>query len=197
MHIHILGICGTFMGGIALLARETGVRVGRKSIQLLDGAGLTFGRWARQAPYLPDCGSISETPHAARIARLPTAEQYAALELFRGTIDRHTVIAFADAESAGPLDFSSSAVDSWIPLATPTVTVIEERLPPGAAAALLNRAHTMTDLVMFVDRRQLELFRRIDGERRIGELGADADRFVERLWRHDLVVVDASATSRP
>ena len=27
MHIHILGICGTFMGGIALLAREQGVRV--------------------------------------------------------------------------------------------------------------------------------------------------------------------------
>ena len=27
MHIHILGICGTFMGGIALLARELGYRV--------------------------------------------------------------------------------------------------------------------------------------------------------------------------
>jgi UDP-N-acetylmuramate: L-alanyl-gamma-D-glutamyl-meso-diaminopimelate ligase len=27
MHIHILGICGTFMGGIALLAREQGLRV--------------------------------------------------------------------------------------------------------------------------------------------------------------------------
>ena len=27
MHIHILGICGTFMGGIALLARELGLRV--------------------------------------------------------------------------------------------------------------------------------------------------------------------------
>src|SRR5512147_1254541 len=27
MHIHILGICGTFMGGIALLAREQGIRV--------------------------------------------------------------------------------------------------------------------------------------------------------------------------
>ncbi|HCD53945.1 MAG TPA: UDP-N-acetylmuramate:L-alanyl-gamma-D-glutamyl-meso-diaminopimelate ligase, partial [Halieaceae bacterium] len=26
-HIHILGICGTFMGGIALLARERGYRV--------------------------------------------------------------------------------------------------------------------------------------------------------------------------
>ncbi len=27
MHIHILGICGTFMGGLAVLARETGVTV--------------------------------------------------------------------------------------------------------------------------------------------------------------------------
>ena len=27
MHIHILGICGTFMGGVAALAREIGVRV--------------------------------------------------------------------------------------------------------------------------------------------------------------------------
>lgn len=27
MHIHILGICGTFMGGIAVLAREMGVKV--------------------------------------------------------------------------------------------------------------------------------------------------------------------------
>ncbi|NDH41145.1 MAG: UDP-N-acetylmuramate:L-alanyl-gamma-D-glutamyl-meso-diaminopimelate ligase, partial [Gammaproteobacteria bacterium] len=26
-HIHILGICGTFMGGLALLAQESGFRV--------------------------------------------------------------------------------------------------------------------------------------------------------------------------
>jgi UDP-N-acetylmuramate-alanine ligase len=26
-HIHILGICGTFMGGVAALARELGIRV--------------------------------------------------------------------------------------------------------------------------------------------------------------------------
>jgi hypothetical protein len=42
---------------------------------LLDGAGLRFGRWERQAPYLPDCGSISETPHARRIATFPDLEQ--------------------------------------------------------------------------------------------------------------------------
>lgn len=27
MHIHILGICGTFMGGVALVARASGHRV--------------------------------------------------------------------------------------------------------------------------------------------------------------------------
>ena len=27
MHIHILGICGTFMGGVAAIAREAGFRV--------------------------------------------------------------------------------------------------------------------------------------------------------------------------
>ena len=27
MHIHILGICGTFMGGIAVLAKQAGYRV--------------------------------------------------------------------------------------------------------------------------------------------------------------------------
>ncbi len=27
MHIHILGICGTFMGGLAVLAKQAGHRV--------------------------------------------------------------------------------------------------------------------------------------------------------------------------
>ncbi len=110
---------------------------------LLDEAGLRLGRWARQAPYLPDCGSMSETPHAARIAALPPPEQFAALELFRGTIARHTVIAFSAAdETSGRLDFADPASPQWRPIRVPTAIAVEERLPPGAAAALLNRAHT-------------------------------------------------------
>lgn len=161
---------------------------------LLDEAGMRFGRWVRQAPYLPDCGSISETPHGARIASLPPVEQYAALELFRGTIARHTVIAFDSGEEvSGRLDFSGPGADEWVPIVPDTVIAVEERLPPGAAAALLNRAHVATDLVLFVDRNQLGVFRSIDGVRRIGELGPDARPFVERLWRHDHVVIDASS----
>ncbi|MBQ8478336.1 MAG: hypothetical protein IJ505_07590, partial [Succinivibrio sp.] len=27
MHVHILGICGTFMGGIAMIAKQAGFKV--------------------------------------------------------------------------------------------------------------------------------------------------------------------------
>lgn len=165
---------------------------------LLDAAGLRFGRWARQAPYLPDCGSISETPHARRVAALPMPEQYAALELFRGTIDRHTVVAFdRDDEPADALAFD--AADGFVPIVPPTVLAVDdpERLPPGAAAALLNRTHPSPDLVMFVDAAELAVFRGIDGRRTVAELGPAAGSTVERLWRHDLVVIDATGQATP
>lgn len=163
-------------------------------MSLLADARLRFGRWERQAPYLPDCGSISETPHAERIGQLPEHEQYAAVELFRGTIERHTVVAYADDDAdSGCITFDRP--DHLVPLPVSTVIAVDDasRLPPGAAAALLNRAHPFTDLVMFVDRAQLDLFRSIDGVRTVEELGGRA-AFVERLWRHDLIAIDASAT---
>ena len=148
---------------------------------LLDGAGLRFGRWERQAPYRPDCGSISETPHATRIAMRPPVERYRLVEAFRGTMVRHTAIAFAaDDTGSGALDFSDPSVDRWVPIRVPTAVAVEERLPPGAAAALINRAHTDTDLVLFADRCQHDLFAAIDGSRTIAELGDGAAAFVER-----------------
>jgi SAM-dependent methyltransferase len=166
-------------------------------LDLLPGAGLRFGRWLHQAQYLPDCGSIGETPHAERIAALPPSEQFAAVELFRGTITRHTAIAFgAGDEASGRLGFADPELEWWVPLRVPTAVAIRERLPPGAAAALLNRAHTSPDLVLFVDARELGIFEAIDGARPVGSLGDGAGRFVERLWRHDLVVIDASGRTR-
>jgi SAM-dependent methyltransferase len=161
--------------------------------ELVDGAGLRFGRWAQQAPYLPDCGSMSETPHASRIAALEPREQYAAMELFRGTLDRHTAILFgADDETSGRVDFSRAS--ELVPIVRPGSTAVDDgdRLPPGAAAALLNRSHPANDLVMFVDAAELAMFRAIDGRRPVRDLGRGAAAFVERLWRHDLVVVDAT-----
>jgi UDP-N-acetylmuramate: L-alanyl-gamma-D-glutamyl-meso-diaminopimelate ligase len=63
MHLHILGICGTFMGGIALLARAAGHRVTGcdanvyppMSTQLAEhGIGLTEGWRADQVGLKPD-----------------------------------------------------------------------------------------------------------------------------------------------
>jgi SAM-dependent methyltransferase len=163
--------------------------------ELIGGAGLRFGRWERQAPYLPDCGAISETPHAARIAELAPVEQFSLVELFRGTMTRHTAIAFdAGDATSGTLDFAGPDAGRWVPVPVPTATAVEERLPPGAAAALINRAHTDTDLVLFADHRQYEIFRSIDGRRTIAELGTGALELAERLWRHDLVVFDATAS---
>lgn len=162
-------------------------------VALVAGAGLRFGRWAQQAPYLPDCGSMSETPHASRIAALDPPDQYAAMELFRGTLDRHTAILFAaDDETSGRVDFSRA--DEFVPIVRPGSTAVDDRdrLPPGAAAALLNRSHPANDLVMFVGAVELATFRAIDGRRPVRELGPGAAAFVERLWRHDLVVVDAT-----
>ncbi len=48
-HVHILGICGTFMGGVALLARELGFEVSGSDAKVyppmstqLEAAGITF-----------------------------------------------------------------------------------------------------------------------------------------------------------
>lgn len=163
--------------------------------ELIESAGLRFGRWERQAPYLPDCGSVSETPHSARIAALEPAEQYAAVELFRGTIARHTAILFDAADTtSGRLDPASPDAADWVPIAVPTAVVVTDRLPHGVAAALLNRAHVDTDLVLFVDRHGLDTFQAIDGRRTVGDLGQGSAELVERLWRHDLVAIDTTRT---
>ena len=44
--------------------------------------------------YWPGCSCLAATPHADRLAALPVREQYAALELFRGTMQRHSLIAY-------------------------------------------------------------------------------------------------------
>ncbi len=162
----------------------------------LDGAGLEFARWVRQAPYLPRCGSLSTVPHGARIAALPVEDQYAAVELFRGTMVRHSLIAVRnDRPAEATVRFDGDDWRSYVALRQRTVTSVLERLPDGVAAALLNRAHEFTDLVLFVDAAESAMFDAVDGRTAIGDI-PDADpSFFERLWQHDLIVVDASASS--
>ena len=170
--------------------------------QLLDfigGAGLTFSRWVRQAPYSPHCGLMARLPQAARIAALEPARQYAAAELFRGAMMSHSVIVRRDDRPgrSHATNFSGDAWLDYVPVRVPDTLSVQERLPPGAAAVLINRAHTDTDIYLPIDAREKLLVDAIDGERSLGEIAGDQPRDVcralfERLWWHDQVVFDGS-----
>jgi hypothetical protein len=75
---------------------------------------------------------------------------------------------------------------------------VQERLPPGAAAVLINQSHTYTDLYLPIDAKEKKLFDAIDGERTVGEIAREhghldtARALFERLWWYDQVVFDAS-----
>jgi SAM-dependent methyltransferase len=169
-------------------------------MDLLDRAGLAFGRWLRQAPYLPWCGALASTPHQRKLAALHPHEQYAAIELFRGTMARHTVVAYRDGEAAPSVDvdFQGHAWLGYRPIRLSDTIELRERLPDGAAAVLINRNHTFTDLYLPVDATQARLLSGIDGTRTITEIcGNEFDRDVARtsfqtFWRWDQVVFDTS-----
>ncbi len=171
--------------------------------EFLEHANLSFGRWIRQAPYLPQCGALASTPHASRLAGLPPREQYAAIELFRGTMVRHTVAAYrSDDGTNHRVDFEGDDWRNYVPIRLPEATTVRERLPAGAAAVLINRSHTYTDLYLPIDAAQDQWLSAIDGDRTIaqicGEKGdsGSARAFFERLWQWDQVVFDASGKPR-
>lgn len=166
---------------------------------LLGGARLKFGRWIRQAPYDPNCGVMARLPRATETAALPVVDRSAAAELFRGTMLRHSVIAYRDddREASRQPSFAGDAWPRYVPIRLPETICVEERSPPGAAAVLINRTHAHSDIYLPIDAREKRMFGAIDGERTINEiagpLDVDAARtFFERLYRHDQVVFDAS-----
>lgn len=169
----------------------------------LGRAGLGFVRWLRQAPYSPRCGVLARIPQASRLAELPPEEQDAAAELFRGTLVTHSLVACRTDSAPPPVTFEGRDWLAYVPVRTPDTIAVQERLPAGAAAVLINRGHTCTDLVHPVDRAGWQLFQAIDGERTIGAiLGASGDpafarAFFEQLWCYDQVVFDASRRRGP
>jgi SAM-dependent methyltransferase len=167
----------------------------------IERNGLTFGRWHWQAPYLPQCGAMSTTPHAHRLAALPEREQHAAMELWRGTMTCHSVIVRrSDANEDVNVRFDDDRWLHYVPFRLPWTELIEERLPAGAAGVLLNKSHSYHDLVVVLDAEDKRMFDRIDGRRSIEEIADHAVRtelprartFFERLWWYDQVVFDAS-----
>ena len=168
--------------------------------ELLERAGLSFGRWLRQAPYSPRCGVAARLPQTERILRLSLRDQYASVELFRGTMVRHSCVVYRDVEAASAqrVHFTGEAWLRYVPMRAPDAICVREHLPPGASAVLINRSHAHTDIVLPITAREERLWEAIDGERTIGRLldgeeNVDVARaFFERMYEHDQIVVDTS-----
>jgi 2-polyprenyl-3-methyl-5-hydroxy-6-metoxy-1,4-benzoquinol methylase len=176
-------------------------------LEFIEKGGLRFGRWIKQAPYSLHCGVMARIPQTARMKQLPMSEQYAAIELFRGTMTRHSVIAYRDdnASASQQVSFAGDAWLGYVPIRMPDTIVVQERLPLNAAAVLINQSHTYRDLFLPINAAEKMLFDAIDGKRSVGELIEESlltqrqklqlDRirgFLEQLWWYDQIVFDAS-----
>jgi SAM-dependent methyltransferase len=173
----------------------------------IEGAGLTFVRWVRQAPYSAQCGVVAKIPQAPRLKTLSLPEQYAAIELFRGTMVRHSIVVYRNDNPGGsqPVSFAGDAWLGYVPVRMPDSICVRDRLPPEAAGVLLNKSHTCRDLFLPIDPTEQLLFDAIDGGQSIGDIvertlsssrmqvSLDTARtFFEKLWWYDQVVFDTS-----
>jgi hypothetical protein len=174
----------------------------------IERAGLRFGRWLRQAPYSLHCGVVAKIPQVTNLTRLDLAEQYAAIELYRGTMVRHSAIAYRsdNARRAQPVTVADNGWLDYVPLKMPNTICVQDGLPPRSVAVLINQDHSYTDLFLPIGLTEKALFDAIDGSRNIADILEStqsssyqttdlylARSFFEQLWWYDQVVFDASA----
>jgi hypothetical protein len=145
---------------------------------------------------------LHTTPHAARLVKLPPEEQYAALELFRGDMLRHNLIAhLPEKANEQALHFDGLDWSGYVPFRLPDIVISRNRLP-GKAAVLVNPANGDPELALPLDELELQLFNAIDNRRTIADIlhlvvaerGKKADALLgrvrlvfEQLWWYDLI----------
>ena len=104
-----------------------------------------------------------------------------------------------------PIRFDGDGWQRYVPIRLPQTKCLEDHVPTGAAAVLLNQSHTYPDLVLPIDEEQKEMYNAIDGKCTLAQIAdgipAMGDRralqartrdFFKVLWWYDQVVFDAS-----
>jgi hypothetical protein len=152
---------------------------------------------------------MARIPQTSLMAQLSLVEQHTAVELFRGTMVRHSVVAYRNdnPDSAQQVSFDGDAWLGYVPIRMPDTICIEERLPSGAAAVLINRGHTYKDLYLAIDNTEKGIFDHIDSNKNISDImdsifpSHEESKFdrsrelFERLLLYDQVVLDTSRKS--
>ena len=109
----------------------------------LERCGMSFGRWVEQAPYLAQCGMVAKSPHAARLASLPSPGSTPRSSCSEGRWSGTASSPIATMAGEGqPITFAGDRWRHYVPIALPWTVCVRERVPPGSVAVLINRAHT-------------------------------------------------------
>jgi SAM-dependent methyltransferase len=169
----------------------------------IERNGLTLGRWYWQAPYLPQCGSIANTPHASKLTALAGREQYTAMELWRGLMTIHSLVVHRGGanKDGSKVRFDDDRYLLYVPIRLPWTVCDQEGLPSGVSGVLWNQTHTFDDLFLVIDEREKRMFDAIDGRRSISEILETVNEketsplFFEKLWWYDQVVFDTSTAA--
>jgi SAM-dependent methyltransferase len=168
--------------------------------EFVERNDLSFARWYWQAPYLPQCGAISDTPHTSRLLALPERDRYTQMELWRGLMTNHDfVVQHSDAKNNGKVRFDDEEHLRYVPVRRAWTMCTTDQLPPGAAGVLLNQTHLFTDLFLPIREHEKQMYDAIDGRRSISEIvemvdgeSQEARDFFEKLWWYDQAVFDTS-----
>lgn len=161
--------------------------------QLMDWLadnGMVFERWLMQAPYLPQCCVLAQTPHMVKLRKLPVAQQYTAVELFRGNIHLHTFIASRGDRPQSQINWASNDWQQCVPIRTRGVSVVTEGLPAGALAGLQQRGHLFPVPTVLLNNQNIDMYQAIDQQVPLGELAKKHPQtrdFFKRLWDFDQV----------
>ena len=170
-------------------------------LELLDVCDLEFGRWVRQAPYRPQCGAFKQTPHGERLTALAEPEQFAALELLRGSMVRHSAIAYRRQPRFSPnLMWDDKQVLECVPIRLAETMIVTDSPPAGSAAVILNQSHQDTDLILPITDAEKRILDAIDDRSTIAEVAATVSvegadfvfGFLKTLWYHDQITFDLS-----
>ena len=160
---------------------------------------LKFARWYWQAPYLPQCGVIAQTPHASRLAALSERDQYTQMELWRGLMNNHDFLVHQGDANERKISFDGEQYLRYVPIRRAWTMCVQDKLPPGAAGVLVNQTHMFDDLYLPVNAQEKQMYEAIDGSRDISEIvetvkysSPFARDFFEKLWWYDQVVFNSS-----
>jgi hypothetical protein len=121
---------------------------------------------------------------------------------------RHSLIAYRhdNAKGSEAISFAGEAWLGHVPVRMSDTISVQQRLPPGAAAVLINQNHSYRDIFMPMDVTEKHWLDDIDGNCCVGDILegrslptskriAQMDRarvFFQRLWWHDQVVFNVS-----